>query len=78
MNTDGTAIDTSGGKLEYLLTSGMHLLFQSGTNELTVFGRDALEYGGFAQAYGEINYNVTEPPHRVFPNLPSFSFFVLV
>jgi hypothetical protein len=62
MNTDGTATDTSGGKLEYLLASGMHLLFQSGTNELTVFGRDTWWVGGFGLAYGEIHYNTTELP----------------
>ena len=66
MNAAGTATDTS-GKLEYLLTSGMQSLFQSGANELTLFGRDTLQYGGFSVAYGEINYdtNGTPPPNGV-------------
>lgn len=66
MNTAGTAIDTS-GKLEYLLTSGMLPLFQSGVNELTLFGRDTIEYGGFGLTYGEIIYNTNEPPPNGVP-----------
>lgn len=61
MNAAGTATDTS-GKLEYLLTSGMLPLFQSGVNELTLFGRDTISYGGFGLTYGEIIYNTNEPP----------------
>jgi hypothetical protein len=66
MNAFGTATDPS-GKLEYLLTSGMQSLFQSGANELTLFGRDTLAYGGFSETYGVINYdtNVTPPPNGV-------------
>ena len=66
MNAAGTAADTS-GKLEYLLTSGMQSLFQSGANELTLFGRDTLAYGGFSATYGVINYdtNGTPPPDAV-------------
>jgi hypothetical protein len=66
MNTAGATTDTS-GKLEYLLASGMQSLFQSGTNELTLFGRDNLQYGGFGTTYGTINYttNVTPPPNGV-------------
>ncbi|MDP4033817.1 MAG: PEP-CTERM sorting domain-containing protein, partial [Pseudorhodobacter sp.] len=61
MNAAGTAVDTS-GKLDYLLTSGMQSMFQSGVNELTLFGTDNLLYGGFAFISGEINYDINEPP----------------
>jgi len=61
MNSAGTATDTS-GKLEYLLTSGMLPLFQSGANELTLFGRDTILFGGFGPTFGEIIYNTNEPP----------------
>ena len=66
MNAAGTAADTS-GKLEYLLTSGMQSLFQSGANELTLFGRDTLAYGGFSATYGVINYDTNGTPP---PNVP--------
>jgi hypothetical protein len=61
MNSAGSAVDTS-GKLEYLLTSGMQSLFQVGANELTLFGRDTISYGGFSTTYGEIICNANEPP----------------
>ncbi|MEN6567974.1 MAG: PEP-CTERM sorting domain-containing protein [Veillonellales bacterium] len=61
MNSAGAATDTS-GKLEYLLTSGMQSLFQVGANELTLFGRDTITYGGFGPTFGEIIYNPNEPP----------------
>ncbi len=61
MNSAGVVTPTS-TKLEYLLTSGMQSLFEVGTNELTLFGRDTIQYGGFGLTYGEIIYNVNEPP----------------
>lgn len=57
MNASGSASDPS-EKLDYLLGSGMQSLFQSGANELTLFGRDTLAFGGFADAYVTINYDV--------------------
>jgi hypothetical protein len=61
LNAAGTATDPS-AKLDYLLTSGMQSLFQAGANELTLYGTDTLEYGGFAIINGEINYDINEPP----------------
>lgn len=61
LNSSGTASDTS-GKLEYLLTSGMQSLFQTGLNELTLYGTDTLSYGAFGSIDGVINYDVSEPP----------------
>ena len=61
MNAAGAAVDTS-GKLEYLLTSGMQSLFLVGANELTLYGTDTLQYGGFAAVSGTITYDVNEPP----------------
>lgn len=61
MDSAGVATDTS-VKLEYLLTSGMQSLFQVGANELTLFGRDTILYGGFGPTFGEIIYNPNEPP----------------
>ncbi len=54
LNAAGTAVDTS-GKLEYLLTSGMQSLFHAGTNELTLFGTDTLQYGGIGSIDGTIS-----------------------
>lgn len=61
MNSAGVATDTS-GKLEFLLTSGMQSLFQVGANELTLFGRDTISYGGFGSTFGKIIYNTNETP----------------
>lgn len=63
----GVAVDTSGGKLEYLLESGMQSLFHSGLNELTLFGTDTLQYGGFQSIDGAISYDITEPPPNTVP-----------
>ena len=65
LNTTGSASDTSGGKLEYLLASGMQSYFQAGANELTLFGTDTLAFGGFGAINGVISYSVTEPPNTV-------------
>lgn len=54
LNASGTATDTS-GKLEYLLVNGMQPLFHAGTNELTVFGADTWQYGGFSSISGTIS-----------------------
>jgi hypothetical protein len=61
MDAAGIVTPTS-TKLEYLLTSGMQSLFKVGMNELTVFGRDTIQYGGFGTTYGEITYNTTGVP----------------
>ena len=66
LNTAGTAVDTS-GKLgnvteDYLLTSGMQSLFQTGANELTLYGTDTFQYGGFNSIDGVISYDISEPP----------------
>lgn len=66
MTSAGIVTDPS-GKLDYLLTSGLQSLFQSGTNELTLFGRDTILYGGFGITYGEINYDTSEPPPNGVP-----------
>jgi hypothetical protein len=58
LNAAGTAIDTSVGKLEYLLTSGMQALFQVGANELSLFGVDTLSYGGISIFNGTISFDV--------------------
>jgi len=64
--SDGAAVDTSSGKLNYLLTSGMQSLFQTGVNELTIYGRDINNYGGFGEINGVISYNTPElPPNPV-------------
>ncbi len=58
LNTAGMAIDTSGYKLDYLLTNGMQSLFQVGANELSLFGADTLTYGGIPIINGTISYDV--------------------
>ncbi|MFB0935270.1 MAG: PEP-CTERM sorting domain-containing protein [Propionivibrio sp.] len=58
LNTAGTAIDTSSGKLDYLLTSGMQALFQVGANELSLYGIDTLSYGGIPIVNGTISFDV--------------------
>ncbi len=59
LNAAGTAVDTSGGKLEYLLTGGMQALFQVGANELSLFGADTLQFGGIPIFNGTISFDVT-------------------
>lgn len=63
----GSAVDTSSGKLNYLLTSGMQSLFQSGLNELTIYGRDINNFGGFGEIYGLITYDTSETPPNPVP-----------
>ncbi|MGE4442335.1 MAG: PEP-CTERM sorting domain-containing protein [Desulfomicrobium sp.] len=67
LDVSGAAVDTSGGKLEYLRASGMSSLFHSGLNELTLFGTDTLQYGGFNSISGVISYDMTEPPPNTVP-----------
>jgi hypothetical protein len=67
LDTTGSAVDLSGGKLEYLRESGMQSLFQSGLNELTLFGTDTLQFGGFDAVNGIISYNTSEPPPNTVP-----------
>lgn len=74
MTANGTATDTS-GKLEYLLTSRIQSLFQSGVNEFTLFGRGTLEYGGFDGTYGTINYDINVKPP---PSVPEPSTILLL
>lgn len=77
LDSAGTAVDTSSGKLNYLLTSGMQSLFQTGVNELTIYGRDINNWGGFNEITGGINYNTTEPPPTPNP-VPEPSTMLLV
>ncbi|NCD25848.1 MAG: PEP-CTERM sorting domain-containing protein [Deltaproteobacteria bacterium] len=67
LDSAGNAIDTSPGKLNYLLTSGMQSFFQTGVNELTIYGRDINNWGGFDEITGVISYNTTEPPPNPVP-----------
>lgn len=67
LNSSGTATDTSSGKLDYLLTSGMQSLFQDRMNELILFGTDSLEYGRIHTLEGAISFErpQTPPPGTV-------------
>lgn len=62
LNAAGTASDTSGGKLDYLLTSGMQSLFQVGANELSLFGTDTLAGGSINVVSGTISFDAAPPP----------------
>ncbi len=67
LNSSGTASDTSSGKLDYLLSSGMQSLFQDGLNELILFGTDSQEYGRIHSLEGTISFEApqTPPPNTV-------------
>jgi len=67
MDTAGAATDTSGGKLDYLLASGIQPLFQPGANELTLYGTDTVVGGSIASIDGMISYEIddTLPPNGV-------------
>lgn len=55
MDSGGTVTDTSSGKLDFLLGT-MQSLFVAGTNELTLFGTDALISGQIGSIDGSITF----------------------
>lgn len=65
LDASGAATDTS-GKLEYLRLSGMQSLFLAGKNELTVFGTDTWQYGGFSWIDGTISAVPEVKSHTMF------------
>jgi hypothetical protein len=65
MNTAGTAVDTSSGKLDYLLASGIQPLFQAGANELSLFGTDSLITGSINIVSGSISFDAPTTPMPV-------------